>query len=400
MPWIETCVMQERIKFIMALLEGTYSMSGLCRAYNISRKTGYKWLHRYRSGGIEALVDHSCAPHRHPHALSDFTQDQILSIKAHFPYWGARKIRARLERIHPTWDHYPAVSTIGSLLSRHGLTHSRKKRSRCSPTVLPLTDGQYSNHVWCADFKGHFKTGDGRRCNPLTISDHRSRYLLCCRHLDRADYPLTRHQFERIFRAYGLPEVIRTDNGAPFGSVGLCGLSRLSYWWIRLGIHPERIEPGHPEQNGRHERLHKTLKAQTARPPASTLRRQQDRFNRFCAEYNEHRPHEALQMRTPASFYSRSPRPYPRRLPAVEYPLSMDVKRVQWHGDITYRGRRIFLTESLSDDYIGIEQISESQSLIWYCHYLLGSIDHQQWMVKPAKNSPLLSAACCRQKPT
>ena len=400
MPWMETCVMEERIKFIMALAEGTYSMSALCQSYHISRKTGYKWLARYRHGGIEALADRSCAPHHPPHALSDFTKDRILSIKSRFPYWGARKIRARLERRYPTWTHYPAVSTIGLFLHKQGLTYSRKKRSRCSPTESPLTDGKYSNHVWCADFKGHFKTGDGRRCNPLTISDHCSRYLLCCRHLNRANYALTRQQFEHTFRDYGLPEVIRTDNGAPFGSVGLCGLSRLSYWWIRLGIHPERIEPGHPEQNGRHERLHKTLKAQTAKPPASTLRHQQKRFDGFCSEYNEQRPHEALQMQSPASFYSHSPRSYPTRLPAIEYPSDMRVTRVQWHGDVSYRGRRIFLTESLSDDYIGIEQVSDDQSLIWYCNYLLGSIDHQQWTIRPAKNSPLLFAARCEQKPT
>ena len=196
MPRIETCVMEERVKFIMALEEGTYIMSALCQTYHIRRKTGYKWLNRYRHGGIAALTDRSCAPHRHPHALSDFTKDQILSIKSRFPHWGARKIGARLEQTHPTWTHYPAVSTIGLFLHGQGLTHLRKKRSRCSPTASPLTDGQYSNHVWCADFKGHFKTQNGQRCNPLTISDHCSRYILCCRHLDRANYAFTLHMLK------------------------------------------------------------------------------------------------------------------------------------------------------------------------------------------------------------
>jgi hypothetical protein len=263
-----------------------------------------------------------------------------------------------------------------------------------------LTDGQYSNHVWCADFKGHFNTGDGRRCNPLTISDHFSRYLLCCRHLERMTFALTKSQFARIFRKYGLPEVIRTDNGAPFGSVGLGGLSRLSSWWIRLGIHPERIAPGHPEQNGRHERLHKTLKAYTARPPAGSIRRQQKRFADFCLEYNVYRPHEALQMRIPCELYSSSPRPYPSRMPPIVYPDRMAVKRVQRHGDIYYRGRRLFVTQNLQDEYIGIEQIDDYTSLLWYCSYLLARIDHRNWRLEAVQSRPLILAASCQDKRT
>ena len=300
MPWTETCVMEERVKFIMEVLEGTYCMTGLCNYYQISRKTGYKWLGRYQQGGTEALHNRSRKPHSHPHEISHQVKVSILAIKKRFPKWGAPKIRSRLERIYPIWSSYPAISTIGLFLHKQGLTHPRKRRRKATPTELPLTSGRYINHVWCADFKGHFKTGDGNRCNPLTISDHSSRYLLCCRHLDRMSYELTRMRFERVFREYGLPEVIRTDNGTPFSSRGLGGLSRLSYWWIRLGIHPERIEPGHPEQNGRHERMHKTLKDHTAKPPAKTLAQQQQRFNGFCVEYNEYRPHEALEMRTPS----------------------------------------------------------------------------------------------------
>lgn len=400
MPWIETCVMQARVKFVMNLLEGTYSMSELCRAYHISRKTGYKWLSRYRQGGLSDLSDRRRVPMHHPHAMASELKDTILAIKSRFPRWGARKIRARLERICPDWHRYPAVSTIGLFLRKQGLTGSRKRRAQCTPTEWPLTEGQYSNHVWCADFKGHFKTGDGHRCNPLTISDHTSRYLLCCHHLDHANYLLTKRRFVRIFRDYGLPRIIRTDNGAPFASVGLGGLSRLSYWWIRLGIHPERIQPGHPEQNGRHERMHKTLKAYTARPPAQTIRAQQKQFDAFCREYNELRPHEALQMRTPAGCYQHSVHPYPSRLPAVDYPSHMRVTRVQWHGDITHQGRRLFLTESLSDEYIGIEQVSEDRSWVWYCRYLLGQIDHRQWAISPIQNPPLISAACCGDEGT
>jgi len=392
--------MEERVKFIMDVLDDTYSTTELCSYYRISRKTGYKWLDRYRQGGIEALRNHSRAPHSHPHEISCQVKESILAIKKRFPKWGAPKIRTRLERIHPAWDSYPAVSTIGLFLHKQGLSCPRKRRRKATPTELPLTNGHYSNQVWCADFKGHFRTGDGSRCNPLTISDHASRYLLCCRHLERMSYKKVRMWFERVFREYGLPEVVRTDNGTPFASRGLGGLSRLSYWWIRLGIHPERIEPGHPEQNGRHERMHKTLKEYTARPPSRSLVQQQRRFNEFCVEYNEHRPHEALEMRTPSECYSSSIRQLPSRLPQVSYPDHMQVKKVYQHGDIMYKGKRLFATESLRGEYVGIEQIDEAVSLLWYCSYLLGQIDHRKLQIGPAENQPLSSAASCGAKRT
>ena len=385
MPWTETCVMEQRVKFIMEVLDGVYNMSELCTYYNISRKTGYKWLDRYKQGGFEALSDLSRAPHNHPHEICRQVKEAILAIKKRFPKWGAPKIRARLEHEHPSWDSYPAISTIGLFLHNQNLTCPRKRRRRATSTDPPLTKGNYANHVWCADFKGHFKTADGSRCNPLTISDHASRYLLCCRHVDRMSYELVKMRFEHCFRQYGLPQVIRTDNGTPFSSRGLGGLSRLSYWWIRLGIYPERIEPGHPEQNGRHERIHKTLKSHTANPPAKNITAQQKRFNAFCNEYNNHRPHEALQMKTPSDFYSSSMRIFPSRLPQITYPDHMQVRRVGYHGDIYYFGKRLFTTESLSGEYIGIERIDEDISLLWYCNYLLGRIDHRKWQVVPSK---------------
>ena len=392
MPWTETCVMEQKVKFIMDLFDGNYTMAELCRYYNISRKTGYKWLGRYQQFGIKALSDRSRAPNNHPNAISPQIQQAILSIKKEFPRWGAPKIRNRLERTHPAWKHYPAISTIGLFLHKQGLTVHRKRRRRATPTESPLTRGIRSNDVWCADFKGHFRTGDGNRCNPLTISDHSSRYLLCCRHIRRMSYELVKMRFEHVFAEYGLPRVIRTDNGTPFASRGLGGLSRLSYWWIRLGIYPERIEPGHPEQNGRHERIHKTLKDYTARPAAKTIARQQRRFDEFCIEYNEHRPHEALDMRTPAECYCGSNREFPSRPPQVRYPEDMLVRRVHNHGDILYFGRRLFLTESLRTEDIGIEQISEDVSCLWYCNYLLGEIDHRKWQIAPAKSRPLICA--------
>ncbi len=400
MPWTQTCVMEQRTKFIIEVLDGTYSMVELCNYYGISRKTGYKWLERYRQDGIEALCNRSRAPHSHPHEILPQVKDSILAIKKRFPKWGAPKIRARLERIHPRWNSYPAISTIGLFLHKQGLTHPRKRRRKATPTELPLTSGRYSNQVWCADFKGHFKTDDGSRCNPLTISDHASRYLLCCRHLERMSYDLVKMRFERVFREYGLPEVVRTDNGTPFSSRGLGGLSRLSYWWIRLGIHPERIEPGHPEQNGRHERIHKTLKDHTARPPSKTLAQQQRRFNEFCAEYNEYRPHEALDMRTPAECYRSSNREFPSRLPHINYPAHMKVSRVMDHGDVYYLGKRLFATESLRGEYVGFERIDEDQSRLWYCDYELGDVDHRKWQIVPAKSRPFILAASCQDKRT
>ena len=399
MPWTQTGIMDARVKFISDVLEGNYSMSELCRAYNISRKTGYKWLGRYESEGPCGLHDRKRAARSHPHAITEEIKQAILTVKARFSHWGPAKIRARLEKEYPRWAHYPAVSTIGEYLKRQGLVCSRRRRRRASPTVPPLTVGNDSNDVWTADFKGHFRTGDGRRCNPLTISDNVSRYLLCCRHLDRMSYELVRMQFERIFREYGHPLVIRTDNGEPFSSRGLCGLSRLSYWWIRLGIHPERIKPGHPEHNGRHERMHKTLKKHTANPPAETIMAQQRRFDSFMTEYNDYRSHEAIDMQTPASRYRSSSRYHPDKLPEVYYPEHMKVSRVQHHGDIYYFGRRFFVTECLSGEYVGIEQIDEDRSRLWYCNYELGTVDHQKWQVVPSECRALFAGINpCKQQ--
>ena len=393
MPWSVTCVMEQKVKFIIDLLENNYNMTELCDHYGISRKTGYKWLERYNISGIEALHDLSRRPHNHPNEISDEIKDLILSIKQRFPKWGAPKIRNKIQRKHPNWPHYPAISTIGLFLHKQGLTIHRRRRRKATPTEYPLTNGSCSNQVWCADFKGHFFTQDRSRCNPLTISDHASRYLLCCRHLERMSYELVKMQFERTFREYGLPEVIRTDNGSPFASRGLGGLSRLSYWWIRLGIHPERIQPGHPEQNGCHERIHKTLKSHTANPSAKTITSQQKRFDEFCIEYNHHRPHEALGMCTPQECY-RPPsiREIPSRLPPINYPEHIQVRRVRMHGDIYYLGRRLFMTESLSDEYVGIERVDEDKSLLWYCDYPLGEIDHRNWQIKAIKSRPFISA--------
>jgi transposase InsO family protein len=369
-------------------MDDTYSMTELCEAYSISRKTGYKWLGRYQPDNPASLQNRSRAPHSHPQEISVAVKQAVLAVKTRFPRWGAPQIRARLEREHPDWNHYPAVSTVGLFLRNQGLTQPRRRcRRTATPTEFPLTSGRYVNQVWCADYKGHFHTKDGHRCNPLTISDQASRYLLCCRHVAQMNYDLARLGFERTFRQYGLPEVIRTDNGTPFSSIGLGGLSRLSYWWIRLGIRPERIEPGHPEQNGRHERMHRTLKAYTASPPAKTLAAQQKRFHVFKKEYNQDRPHEALGMRTPSEYYVRSLREYPSRLPEITYPDSMRIRKVKGSGEIKLFNKTLYVTQSLSGQPVGIEQTDEDSSQLWYCSYLLGWIDHRNWRILPTKST-------------
>ncbi|OHB57750.1 MAG: hypothetical protein A2Y07_01915, partial [Planctomycetes bacterium GWF2_50_10] len=376
---------------ISEFLEGDYSMSELCIAYNISRKTGYKWLARYEQFGTGGLEDLSRVPHHHPHEIPDAVKSTILCVNARYPHWGPLKIEYKIRKLYPCWSRYPAVSTIGLFLKRQGLVISRKRRRCASPTQPPLTNGINPNDVWSVDFKGHFATRDSSRCNPLTINDHLSRYLICCRHVDRMSYNLVKMQFERIFRQYGLPLVIRSDNGTPFSSRGIGGLSRLSAWWIRLGIHPERIEPASPDQNGRHERMHRTLKEHTAKPPADDLNSQQQRFDDFVNEYNNERPHEALEMQTPSSLYVPSERIFPNHLPRPHYDRYMQVRRVEHHGDIQYKNRRLFLGESLEGEYVGIEEIDDDKSRVWYCDYELGTIDHQKWRIEPAKPHPLLA---------
>jgi transposase InsO family protein len=388
MAWLETRVMDERIGFISEVLESDYSMTELCEAYDISRKTGYKWLRRYVESGAAGLLDLSRTPHHHPQAICEKVKADILSVKQRYPHWGPVKIDYKFRKEHPSWLHYPAISTIGLLLKKEGLVCSRKRRRRASPTETPLTNGKAANDVWTCDFKGHFKTGDGNRCNPLTINDHFSRYLLCCRHLDKMSHDAVKMQFERVLRQYGLPLVIRTDNGTPFSSRSLGGLSRLSIWWIRLGIHPERIEPARPDQNGRHERMHLTLKQYTACPPAATLRLQQERFDAFSDEYNNERPHESIDMQTPATLYTVSERNFPSRLADVEYGGDMKVRKVKLSGEIHLGGRAMFLSECLGGEYVGIEQMEEDKSRLWYCNYELCELDHKQWRIKPVKPHP------------
>lgn len=377
MAWKETCVMKERILFIEDYLRDEWTMAELSRAYGISRKTAYKWVRVFERGGYEALGDRSRVPKTHPNATPEPIEHEVLAARAAHRTWGPRKLRAWLARHDPD-RRWPAPSTIGAMLARHGLTTPRRRKRRNAPYSEPFLGTTAPNDTWCADFKGWFRTGDGQRCDPLTISDAHSRYVLRCQSVSTTRSPWVRPIFEAAFREYGLPRAIRTDNGAPFSSLAVAGLSRLSVWWIKLGIVPERIEPGHPEQNGRHERMHLTLKQECAAPPKANARAQQRAFNHFRAEFNHERPHEALGQQPPAWFYHASPRPYPLRPPTVHYPDSMQVHKVQEHGQIRWGGRRLFISQTLWGEPVGLEQIDERQWKVYFAHVALGTFDEDR----------------------
>ena len=358
MPWIVSGVMEERARFVIEYESGEWTMAELCRQHGISRKTGYKTLARWEQGGAEGLKDLSHAPRRHPNQTAAELEEAVLRLRRAHMRWGPRKLRGWLEA-HSLRQVWPAASTIGELLKRAGLAHARRQRPRTPPYTQPIAAADQANAVWCADFKGWFRTQDGERIDPLTMSDAYSRYLLRCQAVDKADTAAVRGIAEAAFREYGMPWAIRTDNGPPFASRAIAGLSRLSVYWMKLGIVPERIQPGHPEQNGRHERMHRTLAAETADPPQANRRRQQAAFDGFRREFNQERPHEALGMRTPASVYTASPRPYPERIAEPEYDSGFTVRRVYPHGQFFWKHHDVFLSKALAGERIGLEPIDE-----------------------------------------
>ncbi len=381
MPWKETDVTEQRLLFIKEWQSETCSMAELCEWFGVTRKTGYKWVERYQAAGLEGLRDQSRAPLAHPNATAAEMESRIVELRGAHPYWGARKIRAWLLRQDPP-EAPPAHSTIGSILKANGLTVAPKRRPKARPTQ-PLAHATASNTVWCADFKGWFRTRDQQRIDPLTITDAHSRYLLRCQTVLAADTVHSQPVFEAAFREFGLPERMRTDNGAPFASNSESGLSRLSVWWIKLGIQPERIRPGQPQQNGRHERMHRTLKQATARPPAANRSAQQRRFDAFRREYNQDRPHQALDQATPASRYQPSPREYPRRLARIEYPETWHVRKVAGGGQIRWQGEMIFLAHALAYEPVGLEQIEDRVWRVWFRDYLVGMVDEGGRLKRP-----------------
>lgn len=375
--------MDERAIMIGEYLSGDYSISQLARRRGISRKTAYKWIGRYAQRSVEGLRDLSRAPRHHPNAITVAMEERILEWKARYPLWGAPKIHSQLSHL----EDCPAESTVGNILQRWGLTRQRRQRRRASPGVCSWEEPNEANELWCADFKGWFRTGDGRRCDPLTISDAFSRYLLCCRGIcGSIGVEVVKPLFEVTFRKYGLPRGIRTDNGSPFASTGLGGLSVLSVWWLRLGIKLERIEPGCPEQNGRHERLHRTLKEAVISPAAPNFSAQQRSFGFFEQEYNHERPHEALGQRPPASVYRPSPRDFPERLMEPEYSDEWQVRAVRQNGEIRWQGRKVYVSCALCGQRIGLEPIDDG---LWKVHFMtveLGRLDERKGRIEPMKN--------------
>jgi putative transposase len=382
MPWREVCYVEERTRFIAAILDEQESMTLLCEEYGVSRKTGYKWLRRFRNQGPAGLEERSHAPLAVPWAITQDQVQAIVGLRREHPSWGPKKLRSKLLARTPE-QGWPALSTIGDLLRRAGLSRARKRRPRATPSAGPLRTPRAPNEVWGIDFKGWFRTGDGARCDPLTVTDGFSRFLLCSQVVSPPTFMGCRHQLERVFRDYGLPEVLRSDNGTPFASVAAGGLSKLSVWWVKLGISPERIEPGRPQQNGRHERMHGTLKAETARPPAANLRAQQERFDHFRSEFNQQRPHEALGQTVPALHYTASPRPYPSKLEDPCYPDDYALRRVRSNGEIKFRGELFFVSLALEGELIGLTPDQHGDHKLYFATQPIGVLNCSTGKLRP-----------------
>ena len=384
MPWKECSVMDERLRFVAQLLDGE-PMTEVCRAFGISRKTGYKIFDRYKEHGLEALNDRSRRPVRYANQLPQQIESLILTLKRDKPHWGARKIRELLVRRLSGDVRIPAKSTIHAVLHRHGLVKPIG-RPRNRATGTPLSEGAAPNDLWCADFKGEFKLGNGHYCYPLTVSDHASRFLLLCEALESTREDLAFTAFQQLFAERGLPSAIRSDNGVPFASPNaLFNLSKLSVWWLRLGIEIERIKPGKPQQNGRHERMHLTLKTETTRPPGSNSLQQQARFDAFRQEFNTERPHEALAMKCPADIYSASNRSYDG-LPDIAYPFHDRDVLVTACGRICMHRKKINISTVLAGQRVGIKEVDDGIWIVSFMRYDLGYIDLEQRTLQPLDN--------------
>jgi transposase InsO family protein len=384
MPWKESSVMDERLRFVGRLLDGE-AMTDVCREFGISRKTGYKIFGRYKEHGLEALTDRSRRPVRYANQLPQQLEALIVQLKAGKPHWGARKIRELLVRRLDGDVRVPAKSTIHAVLDRHGLV-KRGGGPRHRARGTPLSEGAAPNDLWCADFKGEFKLGNGRYCYPLTVTDHASRFLLLCEALESTREDLACTAFERLFRERGMPKAIRSDNGVPFASPNsLFNLSKLSVWWLRLGIAIERIKPGRPQQNGRHERMHLTLKREATRPPGANSLQQQDRFDAFVQEFNAERPHEALGMKCPAELYLPSPHRY-NGLPDLTYPFHDRDLLVTACGRLCLHRKRINVSTVLAGQKLGIKEVDDGIWLVSFMHYDLGYFDLEQKTLQPLDN--------------
>lgn len=372
MPWKATSVMQARLQFVADCLSAQEPMTVLCERYGISRQTGYKWTQRFAEEGARGLEERSRAPHHHGRATAAELVVELIQARQRKPYWGPKKLLAMLGRQYPDWP-WPAPSTVADMLRREGLSEPRRRRRRALTVEQPFAAVNAANDAWCIDFKGWFRTGDGTRCDPLTVSDAHSRYLLGLEIIEPVTSAVEKIT-DRLFGEYGLPARIRSDNGPPFASSGAGGLTRLSARWAKMGIGLERIYPGKPQQNGRHERMHGTLKAQTCDPPAQTAAEQQRWFDAFRQEYNFERPHEALDDEPPASLWTPSQREYPNRLEPPEYPGHFELRRVSNAGHFKMGAQHYFISHALKGDNIGLEPIDDGLWNILYYNTLLGRL--------------------------
>lgn len=384
MPWMECNLMDQKLKFIARLLEGE-KMAPLCREFGITRPTGYKIFQRYKQLGECALVEQKRTPQRYANQLPVQVEALILSLKREFPNWGAPKIQEKILRRHPDM-RIPAISTIHAVLDRNNLVNVRSGRKRYKSKGTPLEHVKNPNELWCADYKGEFMLGNRSYCYPLTITDYSSRYLLTCEALSSTAENFAFEMFKRAFEQYGLPRAIRTDNGTPFasGNSFYC-LTKLSIWWMRLGIHIERIEPGHPEQNGRHERMHLTLKQETTRPPKENFLAQQEEFDRFKSVYNNERPHQGIGMKYPAELYRRSDLEY-RGLSPLFYPFHDKTIRVSQCGRICDRGLKVSLSRAFAGQEVGIKEMEDGIWVVSFLDYDLGYFDAKGKRVEPIED--------------
>lgn len=372
---METSIREERVRFVRDFSSGQWSMTELCERFGITRPTGYKWVARNHAGGARALDDRSRAPHHSPSRIADTVEALLLAARREYG-WGAKKLLRVLSRRHPD-RAWPARSTVNALLDRHGMLRKNRRRHRWAHPGAAAVHTAAPNQIWPADFKGQFKTGDGQYCYPLTVTDHFSRALLVCRGLPSVKTTLAQPVFRTLFREVGLPDAIRTDNGAPFASTGIHGLSALNVWWMQLGIVHQRITPASPQENGQHERMHRELKRETARPAAHNARAQQRRFDTFRHRYNDERPHEGIGDRTPASLWTPSTRAYPERRMPPAYSAHMEVRRVSTAGTFRLHAQQLFLSHALEHEDIGLEEIGDGIWNIVYYRTLLGKIDER-----------------------
>lgn len=381
MPWKVQTPMSGRRQFVDEYIRRTVSMTALCACYGISRRVGYKWVARFLAEGDRQLEDRSRRPHTSPWSVAPELAALLLETRVRHPTWGPRKILDYLTPRHPL-AVWPAASTIGTLFKRHGLVRPRRRRSKPGHPGRPTTPMSAPNVVWTADFKGHFALRGGPRCHPLTIVDGFSRYLLACQALAHPSTLESRPVFHRLFQECGLPSVIRSDNGAPFATTALHRLSTLSVWWMKLGIRPELIEPASPQQNGRHERMHRTLKAEATRPPAASLRAQQRRFNAFRTEFNTERPHAALGGLTPASVYTPSTRPCPARIIAPAYPDHFTTRYVSTNGGMRFHRQYVTLAPALIGEHVGLDEVADGIWAVYFYDYLLGHLNEREGHVQ------------------